>query len=131
MTKDEYPLLPSRQVATKEEMEAYSAELFDLLKKGAFKLKVWGEGYPFTAEGIRQAHEDLSKLLQLLAEIQTYVILTFYVWYYDRFAQDHRKAPGEYVVKSLDIVTHFLNNSRIVVHATRMGSCQPFWLCYS
>ncbi|CAD6573574.1 MAG: NADPH:quinone reductase [Cyphobasidiales sp. Tagirdzhanova-0007] len=47
-------------VITKEEMQYYSNELFDLYKKDAFKLEIWKDGYPFSAEGIRQAHEDLA-----------------------------------------------------------------------
>lgn len=46
--------------ATKEEMQAYSSELFDLYAKGAFKIALWNDGYPFTVEGINQAHDDLS-----------------------------------------------------------------------
>lgn len=47
--------------ATKEEMQAYSTELFDLYSKGAFKLATWNDGYPFTVEGINAAHNDLSR----------------------------------------------------------------------
>ena len=49
--------------ATKEEMQAYSTELFDLYSKGAFKLATYNDGYPFTAEGIKQAQEDISTLM--------------------------------------------------------------------
>lgn len=52
-----------KQVATKEEMQAYSKELFELHANGAFKLQIWKDGYPFTAEGMRQAHEDLCEPL--------------------------------------------------------------------
>ena len=46
-------------------MQYYSNELFDLYKKDAFKLEIWKDGYPFSAEGIRQAHEDLGEHLSL------------------------------------------------------------------
>lgn len=44
-------------------MQTYSKELFELYANGAFKIQIWKDGYPFTAEGLRQAHEDLCKLL--------------------------------------------------------------------
>ena len=47
-------------VVTKEEMQTYSSEMFDLYAKGAFKLSRWQDGYPFSVEGMRQAHEDLA-----------------------------------------------------------------------
>jgi len=47
-------------IATKEEMQGYSAELMDLHSKGAFKLEIWKDGYPFTADGLKQAHDDLA-----------------------------------------------------------------------
>lgn len=46
-------------VATKEEMQSYCADLFDLYLKGAFKVQTWQDGYPFTAEGLKQSHNDL------------------------------------------------------------------------
>jgi NADPH2:quinone reductase len=49
-------------VLTKEEMQTYSRELFELYSQGAFKLSTWKDGYPFTADGIRQAQDDLSEL---------------------------------------------------------------------
>lgn len=51
-----------QQVATKEEMQSYSKELYELLASGAFKIQIWKEGYPFTAEGMRQAQDDLGEL---------------------------------------------------------------------
>lgn len=48
-------------VATKQEMQTYSAELMDLYTKGAFKLEIWKDGYPFSAEGLKQAHDDLGE----------------------------------------------------------------------
>ena len=47
-------------VVTKEEMQMYSKELFELYGQGAFKLSRWKDGYPFTADGIREAQDDLS-----------------------------------------------------------------------
>ncbi|KAL7008761.1 NADPH:quinone reductase [Cystobasidiomycetes sp. EMM_F5] len=47
-------------VVTKEEMKTYSDELLDMYAKGAFKLETWKDGYPFSVEGMRQAHEDLA-----------------------------------------------------------------------
>lgn len=40
-------------------MQSYSKELYELLASGAFKIQIWKEGYPFTAEGMRQAQDDL------------------------------------------------------------------------
>lgn len=48
-------------------MQSYSKELFELYANGAFKIQIWKDGYPFTAEGLRQAHEDLCKLTLLLS----------------------------------------------------------------
>ena len=42
-------------------MQTYSKELFELYGQGAFKLSTWKDGYPFTADGIRQAQDDLSE----------------------------------------------------------------------
>lgn len=46
-------------VGTQEEMDKYSAEVFDLVAKGVVKTHVHGE-YSFGVEGIRQAHADLT-----------------------------------------------------------------------
>ena len=42
-------------------MQMYSSELFDLYTQGAFKLEIWKDGYPFSAEGMKQAHADLCR----------------------------------------------------------------------
>lgn len=46
-------------VATQEEFEHYSHELFDLLDKGIVKIAAPRE-YPFSEEGIRQSQEDIT-----------------------------------------------------------------------
>ncbi|KAI9456648.1 NAD(P)-binding protein [Lactarius psammicola] len=45
-------------LVTLEERNSYSAELWGLVSSGALKINVHAE-YPFTAEGVRQAHTDL------------------------------------------------------------------------
>lgn len=45
-----------------DEWQHYTALLWQLQKEGAIRIAVHSEeGYPFTAEGIKQAHEDLGK----------------------------------------------------------------------
>lgn len=46
-------------VATQEEMETYSAELYELIAKGVVNISIHQE-YPFTADGIRQAQQDIT-----------------------------------------------------------------------
>lgn len=46
-------------VATQEEFDTYTRELFDLIEKGIVRIAVHKE-YPFSVEGIRQAQEDLT-----------------------------------------------------------------------
>ena len=45
-------------VATLEEKEYYSNELFSLIGDGKLKIRVHGE-HPFTAEGVKAAQADL------------------------------------------------------------------------
>ncbi|CAO1635829.1 unnamed protein product [Parajaminaea phylloscopi] len=47
-------------VGTQEEMDKYSADIFDLAAKGVIKPHVHGE-YAFSADGLRQAHADLTQ----------------------------------------------------------------------
>ncbi len=60
-------------VVTLEERNRYSAELWRLISSGALRINIHTE-YPFTAEGVRQAHVDLAtgqttgKLLIKVAE---------------------------------------------------------------
>jgi hypothetical protein len=53
------------QVATKQEMQAYSKELYELYANGAFKVQIWKEGYPFSEEGLKQAQDDLGEIVEL------------------------------------------------------------------
>lgn len=46
-------------LATLEERNRYGAELWRLISSGALKINIHAE-YPFTAEGVRQAHLDLT-----------------------------------------------------------------------
>lgn len=48
-------------VHTKEEYRGYASMLFDLLQSGKINISRWKEdGYEFSAEGIRQAQDDIS-----------------------------------------------------------------------
>lgn len=60
-------------------MQAYSKELYDLYANGAFKLQIWKEGYPFTADGMRQAQDDLGKTTLPLATRQRVSLLIQYL----------------------------------------------------
>ncbi len=46
-------------LTTLEERNSYSAELWRWVSTGALKINIHAE-YPFTAEGVRQAHTDLT-----------------------------------------------------------------------
>ncbi|KAI9456649.1 NAD-P-binding protein [Lactarius psammicola] len=46
-------------LVTLEERNSYSAELWGLVSSGALKINIHAE-YPFTAEGVRQAHTDMT-----------------------------------------------------------------------
>ena len=46
-------------LVTIEERNHYSAELWRLVSSGALRINIHGE-YPFTADGVRQAHIDLA-----------------------------------------------------------------------
>lgn len=46
-------------IATPEELETYSGELFDLISKGIVNVRIHEE-YNMTAEGIRKAQEDIT-----------------------------------------------------------------------
>jgi NADPH2:quinone reductase len=46
-------------VATQEELETYSAELFGLMAKGVVKIKVHEE-YEFSADGIKKSQQDIT-----------------------------------------------------------------------
>lgn len=46
-------------------MQSYSKELYELLASGAFKIQIWKEGYPFTADGLRQAQDDLGEIFSV------------------------------------------------------------------
>jgi NADPH2:quinone reductase len=46
-------------LVTLEERNSYSTELWGLVSSGALKINIHTE-YPFTAEGVRQAHTDLT-----------------------------------------------------------------------
>lgn len=46
-------------LVTLEERNSYSTELWRLVSSGALKINIYAE-YPFTAEGVRQAHTDLT-----------------------------------------------------------------------
>jgi NADPH2:quinone reductase len=42
-------------------VDRYTAELFKLVSDGHLRLARWKDnGYPFTSEGLRQAHRDIS-----------------------------------------------------------------------
>ncbi|KAI5481087.1 NADPH2:quinone reductase [Pseudohyphozyma bogoriensis] len=48
-------------LATLPEFLDYANKLFDVVSSGALKIALWKEdGYPFTTEGVQQAHRDLS-----------------------------------------------------------------------
>ena len=47
-------------VYTPEEAAHYGKALFQLVESGELKIKIFHE-YPFTAEGVRQAHTDLTQ----------------------------------------------------------------------
>jgi NADPH:quinone reductase len=49
----------AKYLVTLEERNRYSAELWRLISSGALKINIHTE-YPFTAEGARQAHVDLT-----------------------------------------------------------------------
>jgi NADPH:quinone reductase len=49
----------SNYLATLEERNRYGAELWRLISSGTLKINIHAE-YPFTAEGVRQAHVDLT-----------------------------------------------------------------------
>ena len=40
-------------------MDKYANEMLQLYADGVFKLELWKDGYPFSAEGLVQAHDDL------------------------------------------------------------------------
>jgi NADPH2:quinone reductase len=46
-------------LTTPEERFYYGTKVFDLIEKGTLKIKV-SKAYPFTAEGVGQAHTDLT-----------------------------------------------------------------------
>ena len=46
-------------LVTLEERNRYSAELWGLVSSGALRINIHTE-YPFTAEGVRKAHTDLT-----------------------------------------------------------------------
>lgn len=46
-------------IVTPEEHSNYSADLWGLLSSGVLRTNIHAE-YPFTAEGVRQAHIDLT-----------------------------------------------------------------------
>jgi NADPH2:quinone reductase len=48
-----------KYVVTVEERNRYGAELWKLISSGVLKINIHAE-YPFTAEGVRQAHVDLT-----------------------------------------------------------------------
>lgn len=49
----------SNYVYTPEEAYHYGREVFKLVKDGSLKTNIYKE-YPFTAEGVQQAHRDLT-----------------------------------------------------------------------
>ena len=49
----------SNYLVTVEERNRYSAELWSLISSGTLRINIHAE-YPFTAEGVRQAHVDLT-----------------------------------------------------------------------
>lgn len=49
----------SNYVYTAEEAQYYGRKTFDLVVKGVLKINIFKE-YPFTAEGARQAQQDLT-----------------------------------------------------------------------
>jgi NADPH2:quinone reductase len=54
------PIL-NNYVYTREEFQSYSKELFDMLQAGKLDIALAKQdGYPFTTEGVRQAHTDIS-----------------------------------------------------------------------
>ena len=46
-------------VFTAEEAAYYGKELFDLVEKNVLKIQIF-KNYPFTAEGVQDAHRDLT-----------------------------------------------------------------------
>jgi NADPH2:quinone reductase len=48
----------SNYVFTPEETQYYGEKVFELIANGTFKINVFKE-YPFSAEGVQQAHSDL------------------------------------------------------------------------
>lgn len=46
-------------LVTLEENNSYSAELWRMISNGTLRVNIHTE-YPFTAEGVRQAHTDLT-----------------------------------------------------------------------
>lgn len=68
-----YVILNIAKVYTVEEKDAVGKELFGLIASGQLKINIYGE-YPFTAEGVRAAQQDLvggkttGKLLIKVAE---------------------------------------------------------------
>jgi NADPH:quinone reductase len=50
----------SYYTVTLEEREHWSAELWKLVESGQLKINISQE-YPFTAEGVQQAHRDLTQ----------------------------------------------------------------------
>lgn len=46
-------------LVTLEERNCYSAELWSLISSGGLRINIHAD-YPFTAEGVRQAHVDLT-----------------------------------------------------------------------
>lgn len=46
-------------VTTAQEMDTFAGELFNLVSRGAFKVKIHGE-YEFSAEGVQKAQEDIT-----------------------------------------------------------------------
>ncbi|CEH15471.1 nad-binding protein [Ceraceosorus bombacis] len=49
----------NNSILTRQELETYSAQLFDLLAKKLVKLRVHKE-YPFSAEGVQQTQKDIT-----------------------------------------------------------------------
>jgi NADPH:quinone reductase len=49
----------SNYLVTLEERNRYGAELWALVSSGALRINIYNE-YPFTAEGVRQAHTSLT-----------------------------------------------------------------------
>lgn len=45
---------------TPSEILHYGTQIFDLISNGTLKIKIFKE-YPFTAEGVKQAQQDLTE----------------------------------------------------------------------